>query len=63
MNKYKAIVKVSNDRFVKYHVDNLLSFTKFLDKNFPDWRFMNIFLDGKQIANYTNKQRPSTKKV
>lgn len=60
--KYKVIAKVSNDKFVKYHVNNLLSFTLFLDDKFKDWRYFNVFnVNGEQIANYTKNNRPQTK--
>lgn len=62
--KYKAIVKVNNEQFVKYHVNNLLAFTKFLDTRFPEWRYFNVYgSNGSQLANYTNKNRPITKYI
>lgn len=60
--KYKVIVKVNNDDFVKYNVNNLLKFTVFLDKNFEGWRWFNVY-DKKtreQIGNFTNKNRPTS---
>lgn len=62
--KYKVIAKVETDKFVKYNVNNLLLFTSFLDKNFPTWRWFNVYEykkddSGLQIANFTNKNRPS----
>jgi len=61
--KYKVIAKVANSKFVKYNVNDLLQFTCFLDKTFPDWRFFNVYeykkdSAGAQIANFTNKNRP-----
>ena len=61
--KYKVIAKVDNERFVKYNVNNLLLFTQFLDKNFPNWRWFNVYNytkndGGEQIGNFTNKNRP-----
>jgi hypothetical protein len=66
--KYKVIAKVGNEKFVKYNVTNLVLFSKFLDQEFPDWRFFNVFAytkdeSGPQIANYTRNNRPSTSKV
>lgn len=59
--KYKIIAKVGKDKFVKYHVNNLLSFTSFLDLNFKDWRFFNVFdQTGQQIANFTKNNRPGS---
>lgn len=62
--KYKVIAKVNNDKFVKYNVNNLLLFTKFLDENFSEWRWFNVYNytpegDGNQLANFTVKDRPT----
>lgn len=62
--KYRVIVKVSNERFVRYAaVNNLLRFTDFLDSSFPDWRFMNVYdyLSGDQIGSYTRLNRPTSR--
>jgi hypothetical protein len=60
--KYTIIAKVSNEQFVKYHVNNLLSFTKFLDEKFPDWRYYNVFdKAGQQLTNFTKNSRPQQK--
>ena len=61
--KYKVITKVGDDKFVKYNVNNLLLFTKFLDENFNDWRWFNVYEfnkegNGRQLENFTNKNRP-----
>lgn len=66
MKKYKVIAKVENEKFVKYNVNNLLLFTDFLDKNFVDWRWFNVFEHtsddtGKQIGNFTKTNRPLKK--
>jgi hypothetical protein len=62
LKKYKVIAKVNNDKFVKYHINNLLSFTTFLDTKYPEWRYFNVFnTNGQQIANYTKNNRPVTK--
>lgn len=64
VEKYKVIVKVDNETFVKYRSDNLLSFTKFLDTKFPTWRWFNVYAsNGQQIANFTSKSRPTSKQV
>ena len=60
---YQVIAKVSNDQFVKYNVNNLLSFTTFLDKHYKDWRWFNVY-DKKtkvQIASFTKHNRPKLK--
>lgn len=64
--KYKVIAKVSNEKFVKYNVNNLLLFTAFLDKHFPDWRWFNVYCkgterDGQQLGNFTSKSRPTSR--
>ena len=60
-----AIVKISQTEFHKYHVRNLLNFTKWLDTKFPGWKWYNVF-DKKtnlQIGNFTTKQRPTAAKI
>lgn len=59
--KYRVIAKVGNDKFVKYHVNNLLLFTQFLDTNFVGWRWFNVYdkKTEKQLGNFTNKERPT----
>jgi hypothetical protein len=62
--KYKIIAKVENDKFVKYNVNNLLLFTSFLDRNFPNWRWFNVYEytkddTGKQVANFTKSNKPT----
>jgi hypothetical protein len=68
MKKYIVTAKVGNEKFVKYRVNNLLLFSKFLDKSYPDWRFFNVFTytkdgSGSQIANYTKNRRPDSRFV
>lgn len=63
--KYNVIAKVGSSKFVKYRSTNLLSFTKYLDAAFPDWRYFNVY-DKKtkdQIANFTQKNRPLNKQI
>jgi hypothetical protein len=62
--KYKVIAKVENEKFVKYNVNNLLKFVEFLDTNFVDWRWFNVYNyvpggKGMQLANFTTKSRPT----
>jgi hypothetical protein len=63
IKKYKVIAKVGNDKFVKYSVNNLILFASFLDKNWPDWRYFNVFSwtrndTGQKIASFTKNARP-----
>ena len=56
-----VIVKVSADKFVKYqYVNNLPLFAKFLFRQYPEWRFMNVFdrETEKQIASFTKNNPP-----
>jgi len=66
MKKYKVIAKVENDKFVKYNVNSLTLFTSFLDRQFPDWRYFNVYEyskddSGEQIENYTKNRRPTSR--
>lgn len=59
--KRTVIVKVAADHFVKYrYVNNLPAFVKFLSREFPAWRFMNVFdrETEKQIASFTKNNPP-----
>lgn len=63
--KYRVIVKVGNDKFVKYGVDNLVKTTNFLDRAYPDWRWFNVYKyvkkgQGEQLASFTRHNRPRT---
>jgi len=63
--KYRVIGKVGNEKFVKYNVNNLIKFTSFLDKSFPDWRWFNVY-DNKtevQVANFTKNNRPTSANI
>lgn len=58
--KYKVIVKTGKQKFVKYNVNNLKLFTKFLNGNFADWRWFNVY-DKKtkaQLNSFTKYNRP-----
>ena len=67
--RYTAIVKIKNNPdgsayCVKYHFNDLLKFTKFLDEKWPAWKWYNVYSNneehkGIQIGNYTNKRRPT----
>lgn len=63
--KFVTITKVSNDKFVRYNVNDLLKFTDYLDKNFPDWRWFNVFSKETklQIANFTKNNRPKSRHI
>jgi len=65
--KYRVIVKIWKDRredFKKWHVNDLLKFTAFLDKNHPNWKWFNVFdMEGNQIGNFTCRNKPMTKHI
>ena len=71
--RYAAIVKIKNRpdgsaHCVKYRFDNLLSFTKFLDNNWTEWKWFNVYSNkdidkGKQLANFTKFNKPKEKYV
>jgi hypothetical protein len=69
--RYIAIVKISNKPdgcayCVKYRFDDLLKFVNFLDKKWSEWKWFNVYSNkgtdkGKQLGNFTNKNRPVRK--
>jgi len=64
--QYSCIVKADTERFLKYRtVNNLLKFTAFLDENFPQWLYYNVY-DKKtkqQIASFTKNKRPQQPQI
>ena len=63
--KYTCIAKIGNNqdhsaKCVKYRLDNLNKFSFFLDKKFPSWTWVNVFLKetGKQVMSFTKHKRP-----
>lgn len=63
--RYRVIVKVGSDTFIKYRgVNNLLRLVAYLDRTFPDWRWFNVYDSSRvQIANYTKNKRPTSRFV
>jgi len=71
--RYKAIVKIKNNPdgsayCIKYRVNDLIKFTRFLDQKWPEWKWFNIYSNtginkGEQLANFTKNKRPLTKFV
>lgn len=55
--KYVCVTKVSNDKFVKYHVNNLKSYVQFITKNFKGWRWTNVYKSDtkQQYLSFTNR--------
>jgi hypothetical protein len=63
--KYHCIAKVGPEKFVKYNVNNLVKFTSYLDRDFPDWRWYNVYdkETRNQVANFTKNNRPTSARV
>jgi len=80
--RYKVIIKVPctakcydkkcvncNRNFKKFNCDNLLSLVRFLDTDYPTWRWFNVFkyvgkgLKGPQIGNFTQSNRPTRPRI
>lgn len=64
MDKYVCIVKTT-DKHLKYHVTDLIKFTSFLDSNFTDWKYFNVYdLKTKdQIGNFTINNKPTSRRI
>jgi len=67
--KYRAWVVISGRKPVTYKVTNLVLFTKFLDREFPNWSFFNVYpyLQGKitteKLASFTKNRKPQKPKL
>ncbi len=71
--RYIAIVKIKDlqdgsAHCLKYRFSNLLNFTVFLDKNWAEWKWYNVYSNsginkGRQLANFTKHKRPKSKFV
>ena len=62
--RYTIIVKVDQDNFIKVpYVKNVVTFTKWLDRIQPSWKYFNVYNDKTrvQVASFTNKNKPKTK--
>jgi hypothetical protein len=71
--KYIAIVKIKNNidgtaHCVKYRFDDLIKFTNFLDREWPEWKWYNVYSNAgnnkrNQIGNFTKYNRPVSKSI
>lgn len=64
MSRYICIVKTP-DKHLRYHVNDLIKFTSFLDVEHSTWKYFNVY-DSKtqdQVANYTINQRPGKRTI
>lgn len=61
--RYIVIAKVGKDKFIKHRTSNLLLYTNYLDTNWADWRWFNVFdKETKlQLASFTKNRRPNNK--
>ena len=62
---YRCWVKCDENDFKTWHSDNLLSFVLFLDNNYPNWRFFNVYdkKKGNELARFTKSNRPLKKQL
>lgn len=60
---YKCWVKVNDKDTRTYHTPDLLDFQKFLDRDYPEWRFYNVYIKEQQIASFTKNNRATAKRV
>ena len=68
VKKFICIVKFGDKSFLRYHVSDLLKFTKYLDNNHQEWRWYNVYgyegeYKGHQVANFTKNKRPIQRHV
>ena len=59
-----VIAKIAENgeyRFVKYHCTNLEKFAQFLERNFDDWLYFNVF--NKQTRERISKNGEFTKRT
>jgi hypothetical protein len=63
--RYTCIVKAGPEKFLKYRLNDLIKFTAFLDRNWSEWRWFNVFDNRSrlQVANFTKKERPASPKI
>lgn len=41
--KYAVITKITNTRYIKHRVNDIYKYKLFLNKNYPEWRYCNIY--------------------
>jgi len=72
-HKYTVIAKTgtkseNNEKWYKWHTSDLVKFTQFLDREYRDWKFFNVYANTgerkrEQIANYTRFSRPINRTI
>ena len=60
--RYTCIVKVSQNQFLKYRLNDLKKFVLFLDTKYPEWRWFNVYSKKtkEQLASFTKNNKPTT---
>jgi len=61
--RYRIWVKVAADKTITYRSGDLMNFTRFLDKSYPEWRFFNVYCasTSQQLGSFTKNNPPKTK--
>ena len=62
--RYTIVAKVKDENLIKYSANDLLRFTKFLDTNFLNWSWFNVYENvsghkGSGLASFTTEKRPT----
>lgn len=60
---YKCWAKVNSTDTKSWHTPDLLDFQKFLDREYPEWRFYNVYIKEQQVASFTKNNRATAKRV
>ena len=63
---YKNGVLQGRNGFAKFrNVNNLLRFTKFMDNDYPDWRYFNVYdkKSKEELKRFTKNVRPLSAKL
>jgi hypothetical protein len=71
--KYISIVKLYNKndgtaKCIKYRFNDLIKFTQFLDTNWSEWKWFNLYSNklenkGTQLGNFTKNNKPTSKYI
>lgn len=61
--KYAVIIKVDTYKFIKYRgvqQNKFKSLYRYLDNNYKNWRWGNVYRFKKQIGSFTKNNRPDS---
>ena len=61
--RYMIVAKINDKNLIRCSANDLLKFTKFLDTNFLNWSWFNVYQNvcgrkGCALASFTAKKRP-----